>query len=373
MPRTRTEGERAKAMQPGSQTRLTGAAMWLIVLFFLGHLLSIAQNLLVPLVLALFLWYLVNLLAGLFGRLRLGDWGPPRWLQFLLSGLALLIAINVVVGIIASSVNELMAAAPTYQDNLRRLAEGVLSRFELGEVPAASQLLAEVNLAALIRNVAAGFGSLLGNISLIAVYMLFLFLEQRYFFYKLAAVVPDASSRTRVRHLLAQIDQDVRTYLGVKILVSSVTSLAAWLIMHSVGLDFAAFWALLIFVLNFIPNIGSLIATALPSLLALVQFESLTPFLVIALGVGTIQMLVGNVLEPNLMGRSLNMSPLAIILSLVAWGFLWGVAGMFLCVPIMVVAMIVLYNFDSTRWVALLLSQDGQLKRDLPSGVAESA
>src|SRR5690606_29173749 len=80
---------------------------------------------------------------------------------------------------------------------------------------------------------------------------------------------------------------------------------------------------------------------------------------IVLIGVSVIQFLGGNVLEPSLMGKSLNVSPLAIILSLVAWGYLWGIAGMFLCVPITVIAMIVLYNFENTRWLALLLSQDG--------------
>jgi AI-2 transport protein TqsA len=143
-----------------------------------------------------------------------------------------------------------------------------------------------------------------------------------------------------------------------------LTSLASWVLMYSVGLDFAAFWALLIFVLNFIPNIGSLVATIFPSLLALIQFDTLTPFLVILIGVGSIQMLVGNVLEPQLMGRSLNVSPLVIILSLVVWSFMWGIPGMFLAVPVTVIVMIVFYNFDSTRWIALLMSQDGRLRKN---------
>lgn len=344
-------------------SRLLAAALWIAIVFFTGYLLVIAQALLIPLILALFLWYLLNLLAAQFGRLQAGAWGPPRWLQFLLSGLALLLAVNVVVNIITSSIGELVAAAPSYQENLERLVDDLEGRFEFLELSAPLETLGEFDFAALIRTLAASFGNLLGNIGLIAVYMLFLFLEQRYFAAKLAAVAPSEARQQRIMDLLNQIDRDVRTYLGVKTLVSLLTSLAAWVVMSLVGLDFAAFWALLIFILNFIPNIGSIIATSLPAMLALIQFDTLTPFLIIALGVGTIQMLVGNVLEPNLMGKSLNVSPLVIIFSLMIWGVLWGIPGMFLCVPITVVGMLILYNFENTRWIALLMSQDGKLNR----------
>lgn len=131
--------------------------------------------------------------------------------------------------------------------------------------------------------------------------------------------------------------------------------------MSLVGLDFAGFWALLIFVLNFIPNIGSLVATILPTLLALVQFDTLVPFMIIGIGVGTTQLIIGNFIEPPLMGRSLNISPLVVLLSLVLWGSMWGIPGMFLCVPITVVLMIILYQFESARWIAVALSKNGNV------------
>jgi AI-2 transport protein TqsA len=350
-------------MHPISQPRTLAAGLWILVGFAVGYLLLVAQALLIPLVLAVFLWYLLNTVATSFGSVRLGAWRAPRWLQFMLAGLTLLLGVNLVIGIIASSVGELIAAAPAYQENLRRLVDTLQRRFDFIDVPAASQVLTDLNLGALIRGIAASFGNLVGNIGLIGLYLLFLFLEQRYFSAKLAAVLHTQERQRSVERLLAQIDRDVRNYIGIKTLVSAGTSLASWLVMHWVGLDFAAFWALLIFVLNFIPNIGSIIATSLPSLLALIQFDTITPFLIILLGIGSIQMLVGNVLEPQLMGKSLNVSPLAIILSLVIWGFMWGIPGMFLAVPITVVAMIIFSHFESTRWIALLMSQDGRLRR----------
>ena len=98
-----------------------------------------------------------------------------------------------------------------------------------------------------------------------------------------------------------------------------------------------------------------------PALLTLIQFDNLTPFLIVLLVFGSIQVVTANVIEPAIMGRSLNLSPLVVIVSLMVWGTIWGVVGMFLCVPIMVVLLIVLAHFETTRPVAILLSADGRI------------
>jgi predicted PurR-regulated permease PerM len=128
-----------------------------------------------------------------------------------------------------------------------------------------------------------------------------------------------------------------------------------------VGVDFAGFWAVMVFFFFYVPTIGSILAIAAPALLTLVQFDHLTPFLIVLLVIGTIQVVMANVVEPAVMGRSLNLSPLVVIVSLMVWGTIWGVVGMFLCVPIMVVLLIVFAHFEATRPVAILLSADGRI------------
>ncbi len=153
----------------------------------------------------------------------------------------------------------------------------------------------------------------------------------------------------------------MQRYFAIKLFVSALTALGSYAIMKIVGLDFAETWALLAFLLNFIPNIGSAVATILPSLVALVQFDTVGPFLIVAIGISAIQFCVGNFVEPPLMGRSLNLSPLVIILSLTFWAFVWGIVGMFLSVPIMVMVLIVCSHVPAWRPVAVLLSGDGRI------------
>lgn len=350
-------------METLAQSRLQAISHWFIIIFITGYVLVIAQKFLIPLVLALFLWYLANMLAKKFGRLRFGTWSPPVWLQFLLSGMVVLLTVILILNIISGSISALIEAAPYYQKNLVQVTEELRgwSRFMAMVLPL--DPISEINVEGIVQHVASEFGNFLLNLGLIAIYMFFLFMEQRYISGKLAAVSPTEKQLNRLSKLLREIDHDVQAYLGVKTFVSLLTGVISWVIMWLTGLEFAGFWALLIIVLNFIPNLGSIIATLLPGFMALVQFDSFTPLLVVLVGIGTVQFLIGNVMEPAMMGRSLNISPLVIIISLVAWGVLWGIAGMFLSIPITMVAILIMYNFDNTRWIALLLSRDGKLKQ----------
>ena len=232
-----------------------------------------------------------------------------------------------------------------------------------GSAPSLAERFRNVDLTGLLQAMAATLGSFAGSAALVLAYLFFIFLEQRFFDAKLRMLIKDDQRRQEVQGIIAEIDRDIRSYIGVKTLVSALTAGLSYIIMKIAGLDFAEFWAVLLFVFNYIPNIGSLVATALPAGLALIQLD-VTWFLVVAIGITAVQLAMANLVEPNLMGKSLNQSPLVVILSLVLWGTLWGVAGMFLCVPITVVVMIVLSHFPQTRWVPVMLSLDGRVRGD---------
>ena len=143
--------------------------------------------------------------------------------------------------------------------------------------------------------------------------------------------------------------------------VSGITAGLSYVIMLWVGLEHAAFWATIIFVLNFIPTIGSILGTALPTVFGLLQFQELQPVLILLVSIGAVQFVTGNVLLPRMAGRSLNLSMFVIMLSLFVWGSIWGITGMLLAVPIMAITTITLSHFDATRPWALALSQNGEL------------
>jgi hypothetical protein len=229
----------------------------------------------------------------------------------------------------------------------RDVASGLVAAFE------------DIDLAANIRALAGSAGYILATAILIVLYVGFLFAERARFAGKLARLFPDPRRAARVDRMFQSITRTVHRYIVIKTVVSILTGVLVYIVMVAFGLEFAETWALLTVFLNFIPNIGSIIATAIPTLAALVQFDNWTPVLLLFAIIGVIQFSVGNLIEPHLMGRSLNLSPFVIILSLTFWGAIWGIVGMFLAVPIMVMVMIVCSHVPLLHPVAIVLSRDG--------------
>jgi AI-2 transport protein TqsA len=287
----------------------------------------------------------------------------PNWLSMILSLLVVIILVSILVNIISANVNEVIAASPRYQDNLTNLFNTLNQRFHIKGITSVDTLLQGFSIHSIVINIYGVFTTLTSSAVLISLYVIFLFVEQHYFNQKMDAFFPQKEHKKLVNNIISHIVQDTQIYLGIKSLLSLLTATASWMIMKWVGLDFAEFWALLIFFLNYIPNIGAIIATAFPAALAVIQFQSLWPFLEITSGIVLIQFCVGNFLEPKLLGKSLNLSPLIILLALGFWGALWGILGMFLSVPITVMMMIVFAHFDATRPIAVLLSQDGYINK----------
>jgi AI-2 transport protein TqsA len=140
-----------------------------------------------------------------------------------------------------------------------------------------------------------------------------------------------------------------------------MTGVLSYIAMLFIGVDAALFWAFLIFLLNYIPTIGSLLGTLFPATFALMQYGELMPFVWVLIAVGVIQIIVGNIIEPKIMGDSLNISALVVILTLSFWGLVWGVIGMILSVPITVIIIIICAEFPKTRFIAIMLSDKGSI------------
>jgi predicted PurR-regulated permease PerM len=344
---------------------LQRAALWAIVIVASMYLLVAGRSLLLPLVLGLALWYMVDALADVFEQPRLGRLRLPR-------PVALLAAILVMGGLvwvlgrtISHNISAVAAAAPAYEGRLQRLIDHGAALVGVEHAPTLSELFDRISLADTLGGVAAAAASVVSVAGIVLIYAGFLFVEQVQFRRKLSILFAAHAQEARLRSVLEQIDHDIRIYLRIKTTLAAVTSALAYTVMAWVGVDFAGFWAVMVFFFYYIPTVGSILAIAAPALLTLVQFDHLTPFLIVLFVIGTIQIVMANVIEPAIMGRSLNLSPLVVIVSLMVWGTMWGVVGMFLCVPITVVMLIVLAHFETTRPVAVLLSADGRIPEPL--------
>ncbi|WP_298625483.1 AI-2E family transporter [uncultured Legionella sp.] len=335
----------------------------LILVWISGYLLIAGRGLLVPLVISIFIWHLLNTINSGMQKIPVVGQRFPSWLSMILSLFVVAILAKILIDIITNNVNDVIAASPRYQDHLLVIFNNLDNRFHIKAFADFNNIIKSLNIQSMVVNIYSVFTTITSSAVLIALYVVFLFVEQHYFSQKMDAFFPQKEHRKLVKNIFSHITKDTQTYLGIKTLLSLATATASWLIMKWVGLDFAEFWALLIFFLNYIPNIGAIVATAFPAALALIQFASWWPFLEVTSGIVAIQFIVGNFLEPRLLGKSLNVSPLVILFALGLWGSIWGILGMFLSVPITVMMMIIFAHFETTRPIAILLSQDGYINK----------
>lgn len=321
------------------------------------YVLVTGRDLLIPFAIAVMIWYVIIALS----RLIEVQLSAPSWLSLSASIIFFVVVLGLIVELISGNITAVRDAAPTYQANLEKLVESAMKLSGLTELPTIANIVDQVDVRALISGVAGAVAKVAGNTGLIVIYVIFLLAEQRTFSRKIEALFPEAGRRKEVQMILSDIQKRTQTYIAVKTLLSLVTAVISYVVLVAVGLDLAGFWAFVIFLLAYIPTIGSLLGVIFPALMALLQFGGISEFLIIAVGLGAAQLVIGNVLEPRMMGRSLNLSSLVVIVSLAVWGSLWGVTGMFLSVPITVVLMIILAQFKQTRPIAILLSANGKV------------
>ena len=338
---------------------LQRAALWAIVIAATIYLLVAGRGLLMPIILGLVLWYMVDALADAIEQPRLAHIHLPRPIALLTAVLAIGGLFWVLGRTIGANVTAVIAAAPTYEKRLQHLLTAGAKLIGIEQTPTLGELFDRISLADTLGGLATATASIVSIAGIVVIYAGFFFVEQVQFRRKLRIIF--GPQHAQLRSVLGQIDRDIRVYLRIKTTLAVVTAALAYVVMAWVGVDFAGFWAVMVFFFYYIPTVGSILAIVAPALLTLVQFDHLTPFLIVLLVFGPIQVVMANVIEPAIMGRSLNLSPLVVILSLMVWGTIWGVVGMFLCVPIMVVLLIVLAHFDTTRPVAILLSADGRI------------
>lgn len=325
------------------------------------YILWAASAFFVPLAIALIISYFIITIAEGAMKIPLIGNKLPRSVTYLISFLTFTCILYFMFALVQANVVTLLDSINLYQERLETLIEKVFALLKL-DPPDLLQKLDQFDFRSLIQGIILTLTDVASNAGIIFIYIIFILIEYRYYESKMHALFNGEESRTKAYQMRHQIASQVMSYLRIKTLFSLLTALCSYSVLLAVGVDFADFWAFLIFFMNFIPTVGSIIATIFPCLLTILQFENLAPFLIVVISLTSIQFLIGNVLEPRIMGNKFNLSGLVIILSLAIWGKIWGIIGMFLSVPLMIITSIVLANFPQTRPIAIILSQDGDIE-----------
>lgn len=341
---------------------LRNTAYFFIVSISIVVVLTFGQDLIVPFVFAVLLWFIVRELKGLLDRVRFVRDKFPSWAKTLITSLFILITLGAISRVITMSIQTLARSYDKYEKNVDGLIDQINTILNIDLMEFLATHVGNFNFGGLLSSIFTSLADILGNTFIILIYFLFVFLEETHFETKLKKVLAGKEQYEKVSDILDRIEFSVAKYLGLKTLVSLITGVLSYFVLLLIGIDSPAFWAFLIFLLNFIPTIGSLIATLFPAIFCLLQFGEFGPGVLVLVLVGAIQVLVGNVLEPKLMGNSMNVSALVTILALSFWGALWGVTGMILSIPITVIMIIVFSQFPATVPIAIMLSEKGELK-----------
>jgi len=330
-------------------------AVVVVAVILAGGALLWGAAILTPLVLALFLMVMVDGFARLLARTPfLPEWAALP-VALLLTALGFGITVYVVVNNTAGFIQEMIKDLPRLNAVIAQIG-GILG---VHVPPTVQQIIDQINPQKYIGDVARALQAFGGGATLVLIYLGFLIASRQGFERKVDALFPDTHERTHAIAVFVRIRNGLERYLWIQSVTGAAIAAGAWGLMAMIGLPNATFWAFLIFVAVYVPVIGGAIGTVLPPLFALVQFPTFWPALFLFIGLEVIMFVVGNVIQPRMQRDSLNIDPVVVLLSLAFWGAIWGIPGMFLSTPLTVTGIIVLAQFEGSRWIAVLLSGDG--------------
>ncbi len=333
----------------------------IVILIAIVIILIYGQGILIPFILGLLLWFIARKVKSSLDRVGFIKSYFPSWAKSILSFLLIVGVLGIASNILSNNINYLAASYQTYETNLTSVLHQLDGLFNMDVVEYIKIHSGDVDFGALLGSVLNSLSYILSNAFMIILYSIFILSEEAFFGSKLHKLFASPAQYEAFSDVMTKIENSVSSYLGLKTLVSFITGILSFLVLWFVGIDAPIFWAFLIFLLNFIPTVGSLVATTFPTIFCLLQFGEIQQALIVLILVGGIQLIVGNFLEPMLMGRSMNISSLVTILALSFWGAIWGVTGMILSIPIMVILLIICSQFEATRPIAILLSENGDI------------
>ncbi len=358
-------------MNPGPQDTLKkqcrNLLAFLAAVLFL-FILKACADFILPIVIAFFIFVLVSPILSRMDRLRI-----PRFISLVLVMLLVLVVFILFVYVFFLMVNMLIQpdGIPAYAARIQsfdRYLSGMIAPY-LDADPASFSLLRYLNIdwygliMASLTSISGKFISILSDALLVYVYLLFIIMERQTVFPKVLEAFPRGKAQ-RAGQMVSRMNRQMSKYLLIKIVISVATGILFYLASVISGLDFALVWGVLAVILNFIPTIGSIVCTAGTIIMAIIQFSPDWGYVIyITILMISIEMILGNIIDPRLQGVQLNISPFVILISLAIWGYIWGIAGMFLSVPLTSIIQIICANVPSLKPVAIMLSEGRDYRR----------
>ena len=278
-------------------------------------------------------------------------------LSFLLISIFFILLIYFIGILLESNLKKVINNSQLYQNNFVIVFDSIKNS-KIASLPVSiDNFISNLNFTSIFSKILNSLTGIAGNVSLIFLYLIFIVLEEKLFKSKILKFPSNKSSMT----IINKINNEIFSYFQLKTLTSLLTGILTFMTLSFFNNDLSIFFGLLSFLLNFIPFLGSIFSVILPFVFSLIQFLDLVQATFIIVILIFIQILVGNFIEPKLMGKSLNLSPIVMLITLSLMAKLWGISGMFLSIPLLVVLLIIFSNFKSTHKIAIFLSEKGEI------------
>jgi predicted PurR-regulated permease PerM len=339
----------------------------LICTTIIGWLFVQLREILVPILLTLVLWFILNGIAKWLEQIKVHNYSLPRWLSMLLSTAIVVYIGFFSVGLITANLAEFAQDSNQYSATIKNLIV-YINTFLPSPIPEdINAFIPEIKTSQLVQwggNLLSDFSSFS---SLVLIYLVFFFTEQANFSKKFTALFKNHHNQSLASEILGNINSSIGMYTRIMLIINFLQGLLTYMALVWLGIDYPAFWGFMTFIFNFIPTIGTIISILFPVMMAIVQTGDPIIILMTLLLLSCIQLILGTIIGPKLLGNSLNLSSLVVMFSLAIWGAAWGVIGMFLAVPITVMIMIICANFESTEKIAILLSDNGDISAMKPN------
>lgn len=367
-------------------------AVGLVIL--VGWLFYIGRDFILPIITAIIMVQIFYAARAALGRLP-GLQHAPTWILNLALTIFILTLVYAVSLLLFINLQTLGPSLPQYEANLENLfnqwfapppeaaipmetseimddPEAALERGQNAALAAFREsvtgFFSSIDFGALLQSILSSLGSIGSFVFITILYAVFLTTEIRGFTDKVCTAFGSDGRANATLAIVSQININIGSYLATKSLINIILGLVCLIIMMAFGLEYAVLWAIIIGLLNYIPYIGSIVGVAFPALFAIAQFGNLSvPLIIIAL-LTFAQTVIGNYVEPKMLGKSLNLSAFAIMMALSFWTAIWGIPGAILAVPFTTIMMLILAERSSTRPIAALLSDDGRQYAPLSDG-----
>jgi predicted PurR-regulated permease PerM len=330
-----------------------------------GFLLHQLQTIILPLVVAIFGTVILNPLIDQITKYTKNK--IVEIISIIILLMFLFVALNLIGYLFFLSIKKVAIGLPDYDAKLRLFIENFSNRYQFApdllkrlgidttEKWDWEKTLGNFSISDTIVSILGSIFNFISRTFLVIIYMLFMLLGRGNLKPKLNRILPPEKVKN-VQLIVIHIEEKIQRYLIAKTIISLITGFLAGIVLFLFKVDFALTWAILTVLLNFIPTIGSAIATILPVLIAFLSTGALYPALPVLFFLVGIQFLIGNIIDPRVIGDIVDVSPVAVLVGLIFWGWLWGIIGMFLAVPIIVSIKLIFEHFESLRFISILLS-----------------